>query len=64
MAISKDKIRFEISMDKKSYDLISTFANAFKMRKSEFIECCCVNHIQKVVYYQEAQRKNKKKGKA
>lgn len=62
MAISKDKKRFEISMDKKSYDLISKFSEAMHLTKSDFIESCCCMYIKSVVEYQTAQ-KEKENGK-
>lgn len=68
MAISKNKIRFEISMEKASYELISTFSKSIGMTKSMFIECCCCNHIRQIVMNHEALRKARKektkKGKA
>ena len=60
MAISKDKKRFEISMDKKSFELIETFSKAMHLTKSDFIESCCCAYIKAVVEHQEAQRKQKK----
>lgn len=59
--ISKNKKRFEISMDKKSYDLISKFSEVMHLTKSEFIESCCCAYIKEVVDYQLAQRKGEKK---
>lgn len=61
MAIKKSKKRFEISMDKKSYDLISKFSEVMHLTKSEFIESCCCAYIKEVVDYQLAQRKGDKK---
>ena len=60
MAISKNKKRFEISMDKKSFELIETFSKAMHLTKSDFIESCCCAYIKAVVEHQEAQRKQKK----
>lgn len=63
MAIKESKKRFEISMDKKSYELISKFSEAMHLTKSDFIESCCCMYIKSVVEYQTAKRKEKKNGK-
>ena len=62
MAISKNKKRFEISMDKNSYELISKFADAMHLTKSDFIESCCCAYIKEVIETQEMLRKQNKKG--
>ncbi|MBO7734194.1 MAG: hypothetical protein J6S67_16640 [Methanobrevibacter sp.] len=58
--IKKGNVRFEISMEKEAYDLISKFSNAYHMRKSEFIVCCCLNHIQNICTAIEKSKQNKK----
>lgn len=45
MAIKKTKKRFEISMEKEAYELITKFSEAHHMSKSEFIVCCCMKYI-------------------
>ena len=62
MPISKNKKRFEISMDKNSYELISKFADAMHLTKSDFIESCCCAYIKEVIEAQEMLRKQNKKG--
>ena len=61
MPISKNKKRFEISMDKASYELISKFSEAMGLTKSDFIESCCCAYIKEVVESQEALRLQKEK---
>lgn len=64
MAISSKKKRFEISMLKEEYQMISKFAVAHHMSKSDFIVSCCMNYIQSVVNAIESERQAKeKKGK-
>lgn len=64
MAISKNKKRVDISLRIECYDLISKFADAMNMTKSEFIEDVCVAFINDVVKQQEARRKQAKKKEA
>ena len=63
MAIGKDKHRFEISMNKKSYEMIEKVSKAYHMSKSEFIECCCLTHIQNMVLSVEKAKQKKKEKK-
>ena len=59
--ISKNKKRFEISMDKNSYELISKFSEAMHLTKSDFIESCCCAYIKEVIETQEMLRKHETK---
>lgn len=61
--VGKDKIRVSISMSKTHFDLISKFADAIKMTKSEFIEDVCVTFIGDVVKHQQEMNKKRKEAK-
>lgn len=61
MAISSKKKRFEISMLKPEYEMISKFAVAHHMSKSNFIVSCCMNYIQSVVNAIEKEKQKEKK---
>lgn len=61
MAISKGKARLDISLKKESLDLITKFADAMGMTKSQFIEDVCISFIADVVKHQQELRKNSKK---
>ena len=63
MAIRKGKKRFEISMEETAYEMISKFATAHHLSKSEFIVCCCMQYIQAVCYAVEGKKMKKKGGK-
>ena len=65
MAIAQNKVNIKITLSKNSLDLISKFADAMKMTKSEFIEGVCVAFIGDVVKQHQQKAKQKKmKGKA
>ena len=50
MAINKERnARLTLTMNKNSIDLISKFASALNLTKSEFIESVCCNYIVRVV---------------
>ena len=63
MPIKASKKRFEISMKKPAYEMIDKFSKAYHQTKSEFIVCCCMDHIRKVVATIEAQKQKKAKEK-
>jgi hypothetical protein len=70
MAIAQNKTNIKITLSKNSLDLISKFADAMKMTKSEFIEEVCISFIADVVKQQQQRlaqdkaKQKKMKGKA
>lgn len=62
--LSKDKARLEISLKKESLELITMFADALNMKKSEFVEMVCLTFIQDVVKTNQAKTISKDKKEA
>lgn len=61
MAISSKKKRISISMLKPEFEMISKFAVAHHMSKSNFMISCCMNYIQSVVNAIEKEKQKEKK---